>query len=419
MVQKIVDSSVQTVEIPATDVEIGMYVSQLDIPWLDSPFIYQGFVIESKRQLDQLKSVCRVVSVDVRKSTNKRMPKSSRMGDYEVSVERELGAANGVRESTRKLVKNIFQEIELGKGIDGNKVQEAVHETVDSVLRNPDALTLLTQIKNKDEYTAEHSMNVSILSAAFARHLGMRRQEIEEVAYCALLHDVGKIRVPSEILNKEGALSNDEFVVMKKHTVFGRAVLMASNAMLTPAVDVAYSHHERVDGSGYPRKLPRENIPQLAKIIAITDAYDAITSARCYSRARSPFEALTIIYDNSGRQFDEKLSEKFVACVGVYPPGSIVEMTNGEVGIVLSAHPDHKLKPRVIMTRDAAKTPCSERIVHLRHDAADAEGNRYAVRCTHPNGAFGVDLNAYLSRGLRLGEHPPTGLRPAMGAATA
>jgi len=357
--------------------------------------------------------------VDVRKSTNKRLPKDSRAGDYDISVERELGAANGVRESTRRLVKDIFQEIELGKGIDGNKVQDAVHETVDSVLRNPDALTLLTQIKNKDEYTAEHSMNVSILSAAFARHLGMQRREIEEVAYCGLLHDVGKIRVPLEVLNKEGLLSSDELVVMKKHTVFGRDILMASDAMMSPAVDVAYSHHERMDGAGYPRQLPRENIPQIAKLIAITDSYDAITSARCYSRARSPFEALTIIYDSSGRQFDEKLTEQFIECIGVYPPGSVVEMTNGEIGIVLSVHPSHKLKPRVIMVRDAEKKPRRERIVHLRHADMDGVGELYKIRHTHPNGEFGVDLNEYLKRGLRVGEHSPTGVRAAVPAPSA
>ncbi|MDH3714010.1 MAG: HD-GYP domain-containing protein [Gammaproteobacteria bacterium] len=411
---EIINSSVQAVEIPVTDVEIGMYVNELDIPWLESPFIYQGFIVETKQQLEQLKSVCHFVSVDVRKSTNKRMPKSARSGDYEVSVERELGAANGVRESTRKLVKNIFQEIELGKGIDGNKVQDVVHETVDSVLRNPDALTLLTQIKNKDEYTAEHSMNVSILSAAFGRYMGMSRVEIEEIAYCALLHDVGKIRVPTEILNKEGALNGDEFGIMKKHTVFGRAILMASDAMMTPAVDVAYAHHERMDGTGYPRQLPRENIPQLAKLIAITDAYDAITSTRCYKSARSPFEALTVIYDNRGRQFDDKLTEKFVECVGVYPPGSIVEMTNGEIGIVLSVHPEHKLNPRVIMVRDAEKKPRHERIVHLRHADLDGEGAPYKVRKTHANGEFGVSLKEYLERGLRLGEHPPTGIQAAV-----
>ena len=178
--------------------------------------------------------------------------------------------------------------------------------------------------------------------------------------------------------------------------------------MLSPAVDVAHSHHERMDGTGYPRGLPKENISRLARIVAITDAYDAITSTRCYRTSRSPFEALTIIFDQAGRQFDKKLAEQFVACIGVYPPGSIVEMTNGEAGIVLSVHPDYKLKPRIMLVRDADKSPRRERIIYLRYREEDAGGDQYRIRCTHPNGSFGINLQEYLERGLQIGEHPPT-----------
>ncbi len=397
--QKVVTTSVTTVEIPVSGLEKGMYVSGLDIPWLQSPFLYQGFEIESKDQIDELQALCNYVLVDVRKSTNKNAPLPD---TYAVPVEEELEAANGIRDTTKDMVKRLFHEIELGKELDGHAVRETVTETVNSVLRNPNALMLLSQIKNKDEYTAEHSMNVSILTAAFARHLRMPRNQIDELAFCGLLHDVGKIRVPDSVLNKEGKFTKTELAVMRKHTTHGRQILLASNGIAMPALDVAFSHHERLDGQGYPRGLPKEHIPQYAKIVALADAYDAMTSTRVYHKARSPFEALTILFENRGSQFDTKLAETFIEFVGVYPAGSIVELSNGEVGIVLSVHPSRKLQPRIIVVRDPQKQACTERVIDLRWDASDFAGNKYVIKQTHPDGSFGISLKAYMDRGLRI-----------------
>jgi len=398
--QKTVTTSMTTVEIPVSGLEKGMSVSGLDIPWLKSPFMYQGFEIESKDQITELQEVCNYVLVDVRKSTNKNTEHSGET--YAVPVEEELEAAGGVLDTTKAMVKRIFHEIELGKELDGHAVQETVLDTVDSVLRNPNALMLLSQIKNKDEYTAEHSMNVSILTAAFARHLKLPRKEIDELAFCGLLHDVGKIRVPDTVLNKETKFTKTELAVMRTHTTHGRQILLASNGILMPALDVAFSHHERLDGEGYPRGLPKEHIPQYAKIVALADAYDAMTSTRCYEAARSPFEALTTIFDNRGTQFDTKLAEMFIEFVGVYPAGSIVEMSSGEVGIVLSVHPTQKLKPRIIVVRDPQKQACTERVIDLRWDDSDFAGNKCGIKQTHPDGTFGVKLHEYLDKGLRI-----------------
>ena len=397
-----VTTSVAQVEIAVTDLCMGMYVSELDIPWLESPFLFQGFVIESPEQLDQLHQVCKSVTVDMRRSSGKQTTDWGHVSDadYEVAVERELHTANGVRGNAHQLVHNIFRRIERGKGIDGDAIQETVRQTVDSVMRNPDAMVLLTQMKNKDNYTAEHCMNVSVLTAAFARFQGKPRREIEEAAYCALLHDIGKIRVPDAVLNKRGRFNTEELALMRSHTEHGRDVLLASHSVLKPAVDVALAHHERMDGSGYPYSLPRDIIPYNARLIAVTDAYDAITSSRCYKGALSSFDALQMMYKERDRHFDAPLMERFIEFMGVYPPGSIVEMSNGEVGIVLSVHPRYKLDPRVLLVRNRYKEPWRERIVDLRRKAADSTKHPYRIESTHANGSFGIDVKYYLKRGL-------------------
>ena len=255
-----VTESVQQVEIPVSELRLGMYVSELDIPWLESPFLFQGFVIESPEQLDQLHEVCRSVTVDMKRSSDKQATDWSHVAadEYETVIEREMPKANVVRIDAQQLVQNIFRKIERGQAIDGDAIQASVCRTVDSVLRNPDAMVLLTQMKDKDNYTAEHCMNVSVLTAAFARFQGKSRREIEEAAYCALLHDIGKIRVPDAVLNKRGRFNNEELALMQSHTEHGRDVLRASHSVIKPAIDTALAHHERVDGGGYPHALPRE-----------------------------------------------------------------------------------------------------------------------------------------------------------------
>jgi HD-GYP domain-containing protein (c-di-GMP phosphodiesterase class II) len=409
-----VTTSLQQVEVAVTDLGFGMYVSELDIPWLESPFLFQGFVIETREEMEQLRQVCKTVTVDMQRSSDRPVTDWDHVADedYEVPVERELGAATGVRTNTHQLVNGIFRQIERGQAIDGDAIHATIKDTVDSVMRNPDAMVLLTQIKNKDHYTAEHCINVSVLTAAFERFLGKSRRQIEEAAYCALLHDIGKIRVPDAVLNKKGRFNTEELALMQSHTEHGRDVLLSSHSVLKQAVDVALAHHERMDGSGYPHALPSDVIPYNARLVAVTDAYDAITSTRCYKGPCSSFDALQIMYKDRDRQFDASLVERYIEFMGVYPPGSVVEMSNGEVGIVLSVHPKHKLDPRVLLVRNRYKEPSKERIVDLRHKAVDSTGHPYRIDSTHANGSFGIDVRYYLKQGLLSKGF--TGARPTL-----
>ena len=224
--------------------------------------------------------------------------------------------------------------------------------------------------------------------------------ELEELGMCGILHDVGKIKVPDEILNKPGRLTDEEFLIMQAHTTYGWQLLMANREVPPAAVDVAYTHHERMDGLGYPRKLPAQRIPFKAKIIAVVDAYDAITSDRAYSEGRSSLEALRILFEAKGTQFDETVVLAFIQLIGVYPPGEIVELSTGEVGIIIGFETGSKLKPRVLLVLDADKQPRPEQVLDLARNPRDAADRLIIVRSVKPSGAYGIDIDSYRDKGL-------------------
>lgn len=420
--------------VPVNQIKIGMFVSELDRPWLDSPFLLQGFEITSMEDIRSLQECCEYVYVDVKKSRSihkpnqpqpkqpprnssekprskllslfkkqkavQQQPNSHTNYEDRVSVVEELDRAGKAYTNTKTVVNDILTSFRLGRDIDIQQAQEVVNECVDSILNNKDSLLWFTLIKNKDEYTSEHCLNVAILSIAFGRHLGFSEYDLKNLGLCGLLHDVGKIKVPLEILNKEDVFTREEFEIMKKHALYGRDFLMSQAGVYPGAIDVAYAHHEKIDGSGYPRGLEGRQIPHFAKLVAITDAYDAITSDRAYQNSRSTLEAQKILFDAAGSHFDVELTQSFIQWLGIYPPGSIVEMTNGEVGIVLSVNPKFKLKPKVIMLLDEHKETQNQRVADLSKIDLDRSGNSYMIKTSHPNNSFGIDIVEYQKRGL-------------------
>lgn len=428
-------------KVPVSELEIGMHVVRLDRPWLETNFLLQGFVIRTEDELRALREQCEYVYVEgdvsakasaassiaasPKKAEAKTTPPPSPQKapasakpkrpakpelrvhavryDKVCSAEEELPAAINAYEQARELARNLMDDVRLGTMLDVNRARQVVSQCVDSVLRNQDALLWLTQIKRKDEYTAEHCMNVAILTAAFAKHLGLPEQEIENIALAGLMHDVGKAKVPLDILNKPGALTEEEFAAVRQHPVYGRDMLLDSFSRIPTVVESAYFHHERPGGGGYPLGLSQQDIPYCARIVSITDAYDAMTSNRCYARGRSSREALDVIYKGRGTQFDAELAQEFIHCIGIYPPGSIVELSSGEVGIVVGSSDLKKLRPRVMVLRDFDKSPCPPRVVDLMVVERDANGQPYNVVREWPNGSFEIELRDYLDvwRSLR------------------
>ena len=429
------------IEIPVSELQLGMHVVRLDRPWTETDFLMQGFIVDGNDVIAALTSQCKFVYIQGKsfsqyehanhavlqsQKTKKglfsrkgaspepinqthrvvadRPPQGKNKISYinKISTEKALPQAKAAYRSAKVTVSNIMAGIRIGRMIDMNEARTTVNHIVDGLLQNKDALTWLTKIKDKDEYTAEHSLNVSILSATFARHLGHDEEDIRKIALGGLLHDVGKAKIPTEILNKEGRFTDEEFDIMKQHSVFGRNLLMSMPEKDHFVIDIAHSHHERMDGLGYPRKLEASQIPYFAKVVAIVDAYDAITSSRCYDKGRSSMEALDVIYKCKDTQFDGDLVLEFIKCIGIYPPGAIVELTNNEVGIVIETHEKNKLKPRVLVVLDQDKKKSPQKVIDLNLNIENDVGEYLRISKELINGTYGIWLEEYIKQGLML-----------------
>lgn len=236
-------------------------------------------------------------------------------------VRLEHKAARRVLDTGRVNIKTLLKAAHTGQMLDTQAAEETVASCVATILANPEALLWMTKIKHSNEYTAEHCLNVCVLAIAFGRHLRMEERDLHLLGLCGLLHDVGKMRIPEVILDKPGRLTEAEFAVMKGHTVAGHQLLQETTDQLhESALDVALNHHERPDGGGYPRGLVAREISEFSRIISIVDAYDAITSNRCYA-PEQPAEAQKIIFESRGAQFDEELALHFIQAIGPYPRG--------------------------------------------------------------------------------------------------
>jgi putative nucleotidyltransferase with HDIG domain len=402
-----VKSSEQTIKIHVSQIKLGMFISKLDRPWLETPFLMQGFLVEALDDIDVVAEYCEYVWIDAVQQTwvapeTRGSIQPERKVSYinKVDTKAEHAAAQNVYREARQLTRTLLDDIRLGGVINTKQAKTTVRNCVDSVLRNSDALIWMSKLRNQDEYTAEHCLNVCILAIAFGRHLGMTEDELEKIGLCGLLHDVGKMRVPSEILNKPASLTEKEFNSIKAHTVHGRNLLMASPGIPNSAVDVAYSHHEKMDGTGYPRQLPASGISEFARMIALVDAYDAMTADRCYSEGIASTEALKIIFKDRGTHFDERLALEFIKSVGLYPPGTLVELVNGLVCIVFETNKKFRHLPKVIAVHQL-DIPL-KKIVQI--DLADIETGTlektFLIKRAHKDGEFGVFVKDHWDRGM-------------------
>ena len=388
---------------------VGMHIVELDRPWLDSPFLFQGFTLESVEDVHMVQDCCEYVYVDVVEEewiekNSKNQSKAVKRTRYaeKRDMATQLTEANRTYQAAKGHVKSLLASVQLGRALSMHETQHVVKECVEKVIHNPNALLWLTRLKHRDDYTAEHSINVSLLSIALGRHMGLEKWELENLGVCGLLHDIGKMRVPEEILNKPSALTPEEFEEMARHTVYARQLLMGRSDIYPGTVDVAYSHHERLDGKGYPRGINSSKISKFTRIVTIADAYDAMTSDRCYKTGMSSLDALKIINREKGTQFDEEAAQKFIEMIGLYPPGYLLEMSNGEVGIILSHDTGYQLRPKVIMILDKDKNPQPETIINLAAYPVDPQGEGYEPKGVYRSGCFGINVDDYVRRGLQI-----------------
>ncbi len=402
--------SQETLKIPADQLVIGMHVSKLDRPWLDTPFLFQGFSLDDPDDLMAMRNICEYVYIDVLKSgylaqsIRSKPLKNVKPKAYEIKaqVEAEIKVAKSIHKSALSEVKSLLNRAGEGEALDTQQVREHVKSCVDSIERNPSAMIWLTRIKHVDQYTAEHCLNVGLLAIALGRHMGLGRKHLELLGLCGMLHDVGKMRLDQAILNKPGKLTRDEFEHIKLHSTHGRDILIEDQSLPNEVIAAAYEHHERQDGNGYPQGLNAEILGFYTKAVTVVDAYDAIVSRRCYSNGETSAAALKIIYNGSGTHFDPKLVVKFIECIGIYPPGCLVEVGTGEVGIVLSVDPDNRLLPKIALLLDAQKRPMQQRVVDLKIQRQTQSDRQLQVKQVLKDGAYGIDLETFTRNNLRI-----------------
>lgn len=397
---------VEKIKVPTGHLRIGMYVCELDRPWLDTEFLFQGFELKTERDIDEIAKRCEYVYIDmVRTKTveiaiHSNPQKVVHIARYRSNSNPAIARLESTREETSCLIKSFMDEVRFGKSVDVQLAKSAVSNCVSGVLSNPDAMMFMTQLRDYEDYAQQHAFNVCVYSIVLGRLLDLDAAALENLGTCGLLHDIGKVTVPRHILDKPGSFTAEETAAMQRHAIAGRDILMSGRNLYSGTVDVAYSHHEHLDGSGYPRGLEGHQLNVNSKIVAIADKYDALVSARPFRQACDHLTATgTLNHMAKKKHIDDKLAYGFSNYLGVYPPGSIVKMSNGETAIVLQSSPRERLRPQILVVRDEAGAP-AERYVDLREKTTDARGQPYRIASVLRSDEHAIDLNGYRLRVL-------------------
>jgi HD-GYP domain-containing protein (c-di-GMP phosphodiesterase class II) len=423
--------SLYQLQISVDDLRYGMYVSKLDRPWLDTPFLFQGFRIDREEVVEELKRYCKYVYVDVeqcdesvaqtlkaygpkyfaKKSRAKPKPKrrplakpeekaEAQEDDNERGLKVELGQARKAYVESKSVVKRLFVKLGAGETVEANVAIDTLAPMLDSITRNEDALSWLARMKQKQDYLYDHALACSVWAMIFGKHLGLPRSEILVLGMGALFMDAGKTKISSELLEKPGPLTDDEMAIVRRHVAFG-ANIVSKMAKVDPrAINTVRFHHERHDGSGYPLGLEGVHIPLHARIAGIVDSYDAMITRRPHAEPRSSYDAMRELGKLSGTAFPADLVDQFVQAVGAFPVGSLVELNTGEVGMVIAQNRQRRLKPKIMLLANRHKAMMNAfPIIDLRNESAgEGQGHTRWIATGLPPGAYGLDASQLFMR---------------------
>jgi len=410
----------QTKKVYLQHLQPGMYVSGLDHPWLDTPFSLQGFMIQNEAQIKNLSLFCDYVFIDEKRSITqldidtKPTPSNGRtLGVAATSFKTEIAAHHPIHYTEQTSVtteirdahsayQNIRDEFDnmasrggRGKALNIAHINEVITPLVDSITRKPGASIWLARLKSQDSYTYRHCIAVAIWCTIIGRQIGLPKKELALLSTGGMLLDIGKLKIPPAILNKTEQLSQREFELVKKHVDLSLKMARESSRTLPKSVlDMIAAHHERFNGGGYPNALQGTQIPLYARIAAIADCYDAMTSQRVYAKPITHAAAIKKMYEWRGFDFQPELIDAFIQSVGIYPTGTLVELTSGEVGIVIRENPGKRLRPQVLVVLDSVKNEYQ----HFKElDLAqpqDPGGTPIEILKTLEPGAYGLDPEA-------------------------
>ncbi|HTN32988.1 MAG TPA: HD-GYP domain-containing protein [Marinobacter sp.] len=394
--------------IPVSALKIGMYITDLNNDWIPHNTRRRRGVIKTEETIEKIRRMgVAYVYIDASKGLDSQDAETAIEVDRHnesalqdagaqtpglrsrVPVAEELTIAQKIHSQAQGLVGEFMENVKIGGAVDAAPIHQLAHELQSSVLRNANALSCLGRIREKDNYLLEHSVNLSVLMSLFGHFRSLPPDILHQTIVGALLHDLGKIMTPDEILHKPGRLSAEEFEIMKLHARHSRDILVATEGIGELSIITAAQHHEKLDGSGYPEGLKGDEISVYGRMVAITDVYDAITSDRVYHKGITPTQGLKKLLEWSGDHLDASLVKQFIRCIGLYPVGSLVLLESGRLGAVVEANGHDQRLPAVrvmyhtkfrlpipVETIDLARPGTQDRILR----AVDPEDYKIDVR---------------------------------------
>lgn len=428
------------ITVPAIDLQVGMFVSDLDRPWIETPFLMQGLLIENAAQIATLQQYCQQVTIDRSRSLGDayaprnhgrdapRQPGKAPLfqqvadarpndfaaicrqlriepvlrryrfspdlnpADQQSPLEAELLYSAPIVDDVKRTLKSIRDAIANAETVSLNEVGKQVAEMARSVERNPEAMIWLARLRSTDQYSYDHALDVSVHMMVFARFLGLAPTVIEQLGIAGLMQDIGKIDIPSCVLNKPDNLTDEEYRLVQSHVASSIEMLLGQATFPNHVLEIVASHHERADGSGYPRRLKGERISFHGELAGLVDTYCAMTRDRAYGTAISSQKALETLIGMRGSKFREPVVDQFIQCIGLYPVGSLVELNSGEVGVVIQQNQVRRLKPRLMILLGPDKSIERNPItLDLMMEPMTPTGEPYRILRALPANAYGID----------------------------
>jgi HD-GYP domain-containing protein (c-di-GMP phosphodiesterase class II) len=388
------------VKVAAMNLQPGMFVAELDRPWLETPFSLQGFVVRDSSEVLYISDYVDHVFVDAEYRSSRRFvaldaaPTERKPGQM-LQLKADFQQARVSFESASETLDKVFDSLRTGRNTDIKEVRDAINPLIEGVFRNQEAVAALLRLKESGQYRYHHSISMALWATILGRHLGLHRDELEKLAVGCAMCDVGMTELSPELLDNPSNLTEQQRRIVRAHTTMGAQLVSASGDIDFEIVAIIENHHERFDGSGYPRGMEGAAIPLLARIAGLVDAYDAMITPRPYASARTSHEAVQELIDSKGSSFQESLVEQFVQAIGLFPTGSLVELNTGEVAIVIRQNTARRLKPEVVVVLDASKRRKDVLgLIDLANQDLCREEERWIARELLA-GAYGVNSEEY------------------------
>lgn len=411
------------IKLDVSHITKGLYVCELDRPWSETAFLFQGFRITNDREIDKLRETCKFIYIDEEKSTadvdpklvvlskssqTKKYDKPDRLYNIQVvnkphqeKFEKEFPIAKASYRNSFEKMHVVFNDLRLGKSLDVLTVKTVVQDMASSILRNADALKLLCVIQEREDNAITHALHVCIMSLAFGSYLGLKNDMIKKLGIGGLLHDIGETKLPEGLFWRSRHYNKKEKIEIEKHTQYGVDIVNDVQGLDPVVLDIVRDHHERLNCSGFPNQSCGSDISYNAMLVSIVDVYDSVTMGYEGKDKISCTEVLKSMYDWRDELFQADLVEHFIQCLGIYPIGSVVMLNSNEVGVIITFDDYSRLAPRVMLLLDKNnKKYATPKILDLSKFKDDDEKYLYEIKRVVDAEDYGIDLKQHLLEGL-------------------